>query len=59
MNQKGQNMIEYLLLFAVVVAILLTFLSPGGFFSRALDRSLDSAVNGFISMANSANFDAP
>ncbi len=57
MNQKGQNMLEYLLLFVVVIVVLLVFLSPGGFFSRSLDQSLDSSVNGFISMANSLNLD--
>ena len=57
MNQKGQNMLEYILLFVVVIVVLLVFLSPGGFFSRSIDQSLDSSINGFISMANSVNLD--
>ncbi len=50
MNQKGQNMVEYLLLFAGVVAVLLIALGPGGFASRAVDKSLDLSVDGFVSM---------
>ena len=52
MNKKAQTMVEYLLLFAVIVAVLLIAIGPGGFISRSVDRSLDLSADGLISMAN-------
>ena len=52
MNNKGQSMVEYLLLFAAVVAVLLIAVGPGGFVERAVDHSMDSSIDGFVSMAN-------
>ena len=54
---KGQNAIEYLLLFAIVVVVLLVALGPNGFFSRSLDTSIDLSTNSILNMAESINYE--
>lgn len=44
-HQSGQNMVEYLLLFAAVIAVLMMALGPNGFLTRAVDNSLDQTSN--------------
>ncbi len=56
--QKGQNAIEYLLLFAIVVIVLLLALSPNGFVTRSVNQALDLSVQGVESMANNIDFNA-
>ncbi|GEM_PF-2873332 len=58
-NKKGQNAIEYLLVFAVVMVVLLSFLSPreGGFFRSQLDNALDLSMKGVECMAASVCYE--
>jgi len=51
-NRKGQNAIEYLLLFAIIIIVILFAISPNGFFTRAVDDSLDLSVNNIERMAS-------
>lgn len=46
MDRKGQNMIEYILLFAIVVVVLLIVLGKNGVITTSIDESLDTAVDG-------------
>ena len=55
-NLRGQNAIEYLLLFAIVVIVLIVALGPNGFISRAVDRSIDFSTNSINSMAQNIRF---
>ena len=43
---KGQGMLEYILLFASVIAVLLAVLAPKrGFIAKAIYNSLDQSMN--------------
>jgi len=44
-NKKGQNAIEYMLLLALVIIIILVALSPTGFLSQGIDDSLNIATD--------------
>lgn len=55
-NPKGQTMIEYLILFTAVVAVLLVFLFPRGIFHGALGRSMNITLNQIDVMANQMNY---
>ena len=52
-NRKGQNTIEYLLVFGVVLMVIAVVLSPkeGGFFRSHLDNALDLSMEGVECMA--------
>ena len=54
-NTKGQNAIEYMLLFAVIVVVLMLALGPQGFFTQRVNTSIDMAVQGIEGMANRVN----
>jgi hypothetical protein len=43
-NHGGQQLIEYLLLSAVVIVVLIIFARPNGPFHQAVDTSLNSAL---------------
>lgn len=50
--QQGQSALEYILFFAIVVAVLVVaVLSQEGFFYKALDSSLDTSFEGIECMA--------
>ena len=51
MNDKGQNLVEYILIFVAVVTVLLFALAPQGFVTKAINRSIDMAINGVNAMA--------
>lgn len=52
MNRYGQSIIEYLLLTACVVVVVLVFLGPSGPFRGALENSLDlTMVNSIETMS--------
>lgn len=51
-NRKGQSTMEYLILVAGVLAILILFLRPSGVFRDALNRTYQDAASGMTNMAN-------
>ena len=53
---RGQNAVEYLLLFAIVVIVLLFALGPNGFISKSVDRSIDFSTNSINRMAQSIDY---
>ena len=50
-NQKGQNIVEYLLIFTVVMVVVLFALQPAGFLSKGISDSIDYTMNGVQNMA--------
>ena len=51
-SKKGQSTVEYLILVAGVIAILLVFVGNSGSpFRKALNSTYDSATNGMQNMA--------
>ena len=51
-NRKGQSTMEYLILVAGVIAILIVFLKPQGVFRTALNTTYQDAASGMTNMAN-------
>lgn len=52
MSKKGQSTVEYVLLFAAVVAVLIVFLAPGsGVMSTSVDSSLQAGAGELDTMA--------
>lgn len=49
---KGQSIIEYVLLVAAVIAILIFFLRPGGMFDKSVTSTLEMSTNGMTQMGN-------
>ncbi|MCK5179707.1 MAG: hypothetical protein KAR32_09265 [Candidatus Omnitrophica bacterium] len=45
-NRSGQNVIEYILLFVLVVSLLVIVLGPNGAFTRKIDGALNAAIDG-------------
>jgi hypothetical protein len=53
-DRRGQNAVEYLLVFGLVVVAIAAALAPGGFMTRAIDNSFNIAINSVIQVVNSA-----
>ena len=51
-KDKGQSTVEYLVLFAAIIAVIIIFLQPGGVFSTAYNGTLSQGTNGMEDMAN-------
>ena len=51
-NNSGQQTIEFLLLFTVVVVVIFVFMSPGGEFRTEYERSLNAPVQGMVDVAH-------
>ena len=52
-NKKGQSTIEYIILLAGVIAILIAFVgSSDSPFSKALNDTFNQATDGMVDMAN-------
>lgn len=51
-KKRGQSTLEYLILLAMVIAVLVVFLMPGGLFSNAYNQSLQYGSNGMEMMAH-------
>jgi competence protein ComGC len=50
-KQKGQSTVEYIILVAAVIGILIVFLRPGGVFQNAYNDTLSQGTNGMVNMA--------
>ncbi len=51
-KKKGQSTLEYIILVAGVIAVIIVFLGPGGIFERRFNATLGSATDGMQNMAN-------
>ncbi|HPD84624.1 MAG TPA: class III signal peptide-containing protein [Candidatus Omnitrophota bacterium] len=51
-RKRGQSTMEYLILVAGVIAILIVFLKPSGVFRTALNSTYQDASQGMENMAN-------
>ena len=51
-KKKGQSTVEYIILVAAVLAVIIVFLKPNGVFSTALNDTLKTGTNGMLDMAN-------
>ncbi len=59
-NKKtGQSTVEYVILVAAVLVVLIIFLKPDGTFSSAFNATLVSGTNGMEEMANRLQFSRP
>ena len=47
LNQKAQNIVEYILLVTIVIAVLAIFTKPRGYFQNSVNQILDAPVNQF------------
>ena len=54
-NLKGQNILEYVLLVAIIVAIFIFFLRFRGPMSKATNKVLDVHVSALENMVNALN----
>ena len=50
-NKKGQSTLEYIILVAGIIAVLMLFLRPGGTLRAAYNEALVQGTNGMINMA--------
>jgi len=57
--RTGQSAVEYILLFAVIVIVLVVAMGPQGFLMDAVNKSLNLAFNAFETMANEACYNPP
>ena len=51
-KKKGQSTLEYIILVAGVVAVIIVFLRPNGQFNRQFNQTLSNATDGMVDMAN-------
>lgn len=51
MNKKGQNAIEYMLIFVAIVVVIVIAVAPNGFITQAVNESIDLAIGGLEDMA--------
>jgi hypothetical protein len=56
-NQKGQNTIEYLLLFTVLIAIMIIAVHPKGRMTWVIKESLEEATQGIECMADNTCYE--
>ncbi|HQP11112.1 MAG TPA: hypothetical protein PKV41_07010 [Candidatus Omnitrophota bacterium] len=49
--RRGQGVVEYILLVAIVIALLLAFFRPNGPFSEAFQRTLDQQGSDMVNAA--------
>ena len=51
-NKKGQSTLEYIILVTAVVAVLLVFLGPNGFFQKSFNSTLSDVSSTMNMMSN-------
>jgi hypothetical protein len=50
-SKRAQSTLEYMILVAMVIAVLVVFLGPTGIFNAAYNRTLEKGTNGMETMA--------
>jgi UDP-glucose 4-epimerase len=55
----GQSTVEYIILFAAVIAVMIIFLRPGGYFQNTLNQTLNVGANSMLNMAIRLKNSAP
>ena len=50
-KKKGQSSLEYLILVAAVIALLIAFLGKQGIFQQNLNDTLEAGTNAMVNMA--------
>lgn len=51
-KKKGQSTVEYIVLVAAVLGVILVFLGPSGVFQGVLNGILGQATNGMTTLSN-------
>ena len=51
-KKTGQSTVEYIILVAAIIALLLVFLSKNGIFQTAFNSTLSTGTSGMNAMAN-------
>lgn len=50
-KKKGQSTVEYIILVAAIISLLIIFLGPNGPFRQAFNDALTTGTNGMVNMA--------
>ena len=53
--KKAQSIVEYMILMAAVIVVLIIFLHPSRFFSNKISGYMNGTVNTFSDMVNQIN----
>jgi len=55
-RQKGQSVVEYIVLVAVIIAVLLVFLGPGGHFRGAYNSTIKTQGDDMLGLVRDIFF---
>ena len=58
-RKDGQSTVEYIILVAAVLAVLIIFLRPGGVFYKAYNQTLNTGTSGMTDMADRLSTSRP
>jgi len=58
-KRVGQSTVEYIILVAAVIAVLIIFLRPGGIFHTSLNQTLIDGTNSMLNMSERLKNAAP
>jgi hypothetical protein len=58
-KKKGQSTVEYIILVAAVIGLLIVFLGPDGVFQTAFNDTLSAGTDGMFNMAQRLNSSRP
>lgn len=50
--KHGQTMIEYMLLFAIIILVAMAILRPGGWFSKSIEQTANMNIDAMLNMSN-------
>ena len=50
-KKKGQSTVEYIILVAAIIALLIVFLQPSGIFRTAFNEALATGTDGMVNQA--------
>lgn len=51
-DRQGQNAVEYILVFVLMLAIIVAALAPGGFLTRSISDTMNMSVTAIENMVN-------